>query len=244
MFKKLATKRAAKIFGLLSLWIVSHKIYHKIYRYIKRHPKGPMGIPLFGSMLHAIMTSTDLNSYNIQFLRKFNPYIAMQYVGYYRQVVIFNAELAKIILSNKNCQNRDPISFRLVASDVDVLRIPYNEQWKLRRKLIRSTLLTMENSNYVEINVVRLINKYIDKRINKNGVIFESNDALQMIKHIGFNMILKTMFGVEMDNDDPMYRKLSDLYDNWGKAVSVSYLLNMLFRLPIFRYVMCQCCIY
>ena len=238
------SKKFGKLIGLLSLWIVLHKLYHKLYRYIKKHPKGPMGIPLFGSMLHNIFISSSMNEYQTKCLRKYNPYIAMHYLGCYRQVMIYDAKLTKMVLSHENCQNRDPIMREIVYSDNDVLRIPYNKQWKLRRKLIRSTLLTMENSNYVEINVVRLINKYIDKRINKDGVIFESNDALQMIRHIAFNMILKTMFGVELDNDDPMYVKLADLYKKWGTSVGMSYFTRMLFRLNIFRYVMCTCYIY
>ena len=211
----------------ITVWVVSYKLYCKLYRKYKKVPPGPNGIPLLGSLPWAIINSDRARTY---LPNNYNRYITYWWIGAEPVVSIHNAKIAKQIFGNPNCQDRSPTFNAMIANEPDVLRVKYGKNWKERRKLIRSTLLTMEDSNYVDINVRMFTQKYIEPKIESsmksNGYI-NAEEILLSIRHLAFSMVLKVMFGIELTNKDPLFQKLAKLYEDWSIDIVTGNMWNL-----------------
>eukprot|EP01084_Bolivina_argentea_P305889 528473_1 len=191
-------KIAMKYLSIIILWIIMHKIYCKLYRKFKKLPQGPNGLPFIGATLLGLIQAEHLSKY---LANKYNKFITFHWIGTQNVAIIHNYKIAKQIFSNKHCQDREPIFYSMIANEYDIIRVKYGNQWKDRRKLIKSVLLTMEDSNYVDINIQRFIQKYTSQIISSNmkqkGYI-NTKDLYISIRHLTFSMILKVMFGKEL----------------------------------------------
>ena len=224
---KVTKHPAVRCIIVIAIWIIAHKIYCKLYRKYKKLPPGPDGIPLLGSLPWLAIYRNKARTY---LPNKYSKYITLWWIGSITKVMIHDASIARQVFSNSNCQERPPFFNSMIANEPDVLRVKYGKQWKERRKLIRSTLLTMEDSNYVDMNIKIFIEKYISPKITmcmkEHGNINTKEISLS-IRHLTFSMIIKVMFGKELSVQDPLFIKLDKLYEDWSLDAAKAALWNL-----------------
>ena len=211
--------------------VVLYPLYCRIYRKLRKLPPGP-SFPI----LTQILKGPAISSYIPLHYRHHLTYFWLN--SRFKFCALHNPQIAKQVFSNIHCQNRGPLFLEMIPNEPDLLRVEYGKQWKERRKLVRSVLLTMEDSHYVDTNVRRFIDKYFVPRIDtmmKEQEYVHSKEIGKSIRHLTFSMILKVMFGEEVSPDNPLFLELSTLYEEWALSVVKAAMIHT-FPIPRFLF--------
>lgn len=219
----------------------------KASRYLHNYPPGPVGIPIFGSLI-------DLGFFPETFLTRLGvnyPEVAFCYLGNRPTLFINDLEACQPILncieypsSKKNNEkdiyraigpaiDRPPWGDDSVGFMHDVLVSNNNENWKLRHKYCLKIMQQMLNKNFLQNNVSQsIVNNVIKELITQININRNSSTlwaSRKDLSFVTFNSIFIAVFGQSADKNDKVVR---DFIAGLGDIVANFYDTQTLYFLP------------
>ena len=197
------TKNIFKICGVSCIYLLVRSIYIKLYRKYKLLPPGPIGYPILGVLPSMVAKGPN---FHIDMAR--NNKICSLPLGSLPVFMINNDKLIKELLSIEQVHWRPP--------NMTTLEVPPSfgdlhggSDWKQRRKLFQTNLITMLNKKYLDENVKILLNKFLFPKLDKIAEQINNNQNIWHwsgdFQYLTFNIIHNCIFGDYIEQNDPLY---------------------------------------
>eukprot|EP01084_Bolivina_argentea_P056021 102584_1 len=223
MLRKIISKN--KITSLFIIYLIARFIMIKLYRKYSKMPPGDVGYPIFGSFFSV---ATKGHQFYIDIVRQnVHNKICTIPMGQLPMICINDVKLMRDILNNEAVQYRPKNMFQLTVATQLSLHEGGSE-WKQRRKMFQSHLITMLNKTFVNKNIKLLLNQFLIPKLNalsiNNNLWFCHTD----LRHITFNINYCCIFGNFLKKTDESfinYDKHFELYLHYAQIYMFLYLV-------------------
>eukprot|EP01083_Nonionella_stella_P051143 135819_1 len=218
--------------------LLIRNIYYRLQRRIYSYPRGPIGIPIFGSMFSALNFPEYSN-----YLYGMYGNTTMINIGSQRLVLLHSIDVINEVFDKKNVINRNynnalhaPPGSQPYELNTVTVGLPY---WSHKRRVFQSILLSQLNSSFVsDVHNYSLQTKII-KSINNCIVSNKLWKPTEDIKYAQFNVIWSAAFGADraLKYDDKSRHQIMECIANvFGDTAKDLFLRSVV----IFRYILPQ----
>eukprot|EP01084_Bolivina_argentea_P190851 327856_1 len=208
------------VFSLLTARKLFWKLYYKYYNY----PPGPLNfwIPFFGQFFTFGNNGYKLIYNNAQ---KYGKIMTIP-MGLSNIIYINDLELSKTLLQSGLCDFRNtPIG--------DTISFANNKEWRIRRKLLTSTLFTLMKTSFVLTNIKYALSICLltqnTQNINKTNEYFLWHPKTDL-QYISFMNTTKAIWGKTFEINDPFVVKwighVSKVFQDAAPVFMIDLLMN------------------
>ena len=194
----------------IGCYIGASHVFKKIYRKMNGYPDGPIGIPIFGSMLDFGKDTDKFMEDQIQYGE-----VSFFALGVHNGCVINSSNVMKQIFKNENAIDRIPTQFFMKISTMG--NMPGNNEWKKRRKVLMKSFVTALESKIVSKAVNHSLNNIvfpkIDEIMKDNGVYYSRDDMV----FLTLTTIFKEMTGDDIEKYPQLSKDIITSVDNFFK---------------------------
>ena len=205
--------------GALTASYVINRFYLDLYRRYYNMPSGPYGAPLIGQAFYF------QNPYDLLLLGPKQCAISITAGPTLHVISINDPYLMKKVYADPRTVNSPPDFF----PKADNFAFQNGEQWSKRRKIIYANLMSTMKAKFVETATKAFIKNKVftvfDDRIEKK----EKIAVKELLRPLGFNIILQACFGQELKTlDDPFWLKYDGLLQEMGRNKIAQGIIVML----------------
>ena len=213
------------IVGSLGL-LCSRYIYLSLYKKYVKLPSGPIGIPIFGSLISMGM---DQYKFISKSMKSYGD-ISCCMLGQKRFILCNSPKIVKEIYIKNKLIDVYPLTPKSNKNDLMFIGINGSE-WIKRRKIIHQNLMNVLTSNVIQYISIKTLKSTIYPKIdewikNKTKTGFNTNGIFSPVT---FNVVFFAIFGCEFD--DKFYDKFTKVQKALFSSVGAEHAMRYVFSI-------------
>ena len=210
------------IFGGFCSFCIVRYIFLKLLNKIRNYPPGPVGYPLFGSLIKFVLKP---HKFLIDIPNKYGSIAYVQLLAS-NNIFISDQKILRQLYQTQKIIGRPSITVNKTKSWAEHQSI--KESFK-RRKWVSDTVYNATNTSFILNKTKLCLNEYIEQEMNK----YTNNNKLwypaDFMNYIAFNQIFCAVFDHVLDFNDSFRIKYSKLAHKLShSALAITLFLDVL----------------